>query len=92
MATTITRRAYAAMYGPTVGDRIRLADTELHAEIGDTGQLCVTSNGGEPSPVREVRIPRRDHRVGRPQVDPDVGGHWLIPVLSGPDVGGGRHP
>jgi len=31
--TTISRRAYAEMYGPTVGDRIRLADTELFIEI-----------------------------------------------------------
>ena len=30
---TITRRAYAEMYGPTTGDRIRLADTELFIEI-----------------------------------------------------------
>ncbi|SDY14289.1 urease subunit alpha [Collimonas sp. OK242] len=29
----ITRHAYAEMYGPTVGDRIRLADTELFIEI-----------------------------------------------------------
>lgn len=29
----ISRRAYAEMYGPTVGDRIRLADTELFACI-----------------------------------------------------------
>ncbi|MGC1456705.1 MAG: urease subunit alpha [Steroidobacteraceae bacterium] len=29
MPYRISRRAYAAMYGPTVGDRIRLADTEL---------------------------------------------------------------
>jgi urease subunit alpha len=33
MATRITRRAYAAMYGPTVGDRIRLADTELFIRV-----------------------------------------------------------
>src|SRR5579862_2146826 len=33
MATSITRRAYAAMYGPTVGDRIRLADTELFITV-----------------------------------------------------------
>jgi urease subunit alpha len=33
MATTIPRRAYAAMYGPTTGDRLRLADTELFIEI-----------------------------------------------------------
>jgi urease subunit alpha len=29
MSNTLTRRSYAAMYGPTTGDRIRLADTEL---------------------------------------------------------------
>ncbi len=29
----ITRRAYADMFGPTVGDRVRLADTELFVEV-----------------------------------------------------------
>jgi len=29
MAAKITRRAYAEMFGPTTGDRIRLADTDL---------------------------------------------------------------
>jgi urease subunit alpha len=33
MATTIPRSAYAAMFGPTTGDRLRLADTELVIEI-----------------------------------------------------------
>src|SRR5580658_10348115 len=33
MANTIGRGAYAAMFGPTTGDRIRLADTELIVEI-----------------------------------------------------------
>ncbi len=33
MAVRIDRRAYAEMYGPTTGDRIRLADTELWVEI-----------------------------------------------------------
>jgi urease subunit alpha len=33
MATTIPRQAYAAMFGPTTGDRLRLADTELIIEI-----------------------------------------------------------
>ncbi len=31
--TKIGRRAYAEMYGPTVGDRVRLADTELWIEV-----------------------------------------------------------
>ncbi len=29
----ITRQAYAEMYGPTVGDRLRLADTDLWIEV-----------------------------------------------------------
>ena len=29
----IDRHAYAQMYGPTVGDRIRLGDTELFIEV-----------------------------------------------------------
>ncbi|WP_179379839.1 urease subunit alpha [Jannaschia marina] len=33
MPTTISRRAYADMYGPTTGDRVRLADTELFIEV-----------------------------------------------------------
>ncbi len=33
MALEIPRRQYAALYGPTTGDRIRLADTELLIEI-----------------------------------------------------------
>ena len=33
MSTRISRAAYADMYGPTVGDRVRLADTELFIEI-----------------------------------------------------------
>ena len=35
MATSLSRPAYAAMFGPTVGDRLRLADTELVIEIED---------------------------------------------------------
>ena len=31
--TTIDRRAYAEMYGPTTGDRVRLGDTELIIEV-----------------------------------------------------------
>jgi urease subunit alpha len=31
--TKISRRAYAEMYGPTTGDRVRLADTELWIQV-----------------------------------------------------------
>ena len=33
MPATISRADYAAMFGPTVGDRVRLADTELFIEV-----------------------------------------------------------
>ena len=33
MATTISRAAYADMYGATVGDKVRLADTDLLIEV-----------------------------------------------------------
>jgi len=33
MAHTMSRIAYAQMFGPTVGDRIRLADTDLFIEV-----------------------------------------------------------
>jgi urease subunit alpha len=33
MTLRIGRRAYAEMFGPTTGDRVRLADTELLIEI-----------------------------------------------------------
>jgi urease subunit alpha len=33
MSRTISRAAYADMYGPTVGDRVRLADTELFVRV-----------------------------------------------------------
>ena len=31
--TTLDRQAYAEMYGPTTGDRVRLGDTALWIEI-----------------------------------------------------------
>ncbi len=33
MTCSIDRRTYAALYGPTTGDRIRLADTDLIIEV-----------------------------------------------------------
>ena len=30
----ISRQAYAEMFGPTVGDRVRLADTDLWIQVG----------------------------------------------------------
>ncbi|MDB5375437.1 MAG: ureC, partial [Belnapia sp.] len=33
MPARISRAGYAGMYGPTVGDRLRLADTDLIIEV-----------------------------------------------------------
>jgi len=44
---TIDRRAYAEMFGPTVGDRLRLADTELIVEVEDDLTLRAGGYGEE---------------------------------------------
>lgn len=44
---TIPRRAYAEMFGPTKGDRIRLADTELVIEVEDDYTLRAGGYGEE---------------------------------------------
>ena len=43
---TISRRAYAEMFGPTVGDRIRLADTDLFIEV-EKDFTCQAGGYGE---------------------------------------------
>ena len=44
---TIGRRAYAEMFGPTVGDRLRLADTDLIAQVEADLTLRAGSYGEE---------------------------------------------
>ena len=44
---SIDKRAYAEMYGPTVGDRVRLADTELIIEVEKDFTLQAGSYGEE---------------------------------------------
>ncbi|MEM7255693.1 MAG: urease subunit alpha [Pseudomonadota bacterium] len=63
---TISRQAYAQMYGPTVGDRVRLADTELWIEVeqdrtvyGDEvkfggGKVIRDGMGQSQRPARDV--------------------------------------
>ena len=58
---SIARRDYAALYGPTVGDGVRLADTSLiavvekdHAVYGDeclqaAARRCATASGLPPA-------------------------------------------
>jgi len=68
---SIPRNAYAEMFGPTKGDRIRLADTELFIEIehdyaiyGEEvkfGGGKVIRDGMGPGPGRGRRRGRHDH-------------------------------
>jgi urease subunit alpha len=44
---TLSRRGYAEMYGPTVGDRVRLADTELIVEVEQDFTLRAGGYGEE---------------------------------------------
>ena len=44
---TIGKRAYAEMFGPTVGDRVRLADTELLIEVEKDFTLLAGGYGEE---------------------------------------------
>lgn len=49
--SNISRQAYADMFGPTTGDKIRLADTELWIEVEDdltTYGEEVKFGGGNP--------------------------------------------
>ena len=43
MSKKIDRKAYVDMYGPTVGDQVRLADTDLQIEV----EKELTSYGDE---------------------------------------------
>ena len=45
MATSINRADYAAMFGPTVGDKLRLADTDLIIEV-ERDLTAERTNGG----------------------------------------------
>ena len=45
MAASINRADYAAMFGPTVGDKIRLADTDLIVEV-ERDLTAERTNGG----------------------------------------------
>lgn len=69
MSLHMSRKQYAELYGPTVGDAIRLADTDLFIEIerdythyGDEvvfggGKVCRDGMGQHPLAVREENIP-----------------------------------
>ncbi len=62
MSLPIDRRTYAQMYGPTVGDRIRLADTNLLIEV--ERDLCA---GGDEAVAGSTGAARSRSRLRMPQ-------------------------
>ena len=48
MSVKLSRTAYAGHYGPTTGDRVRLADTELIIEIEQVSMAHTTRYGVLP--------------------------------------------
>ncbi|WP_051943523.1 urease subunit alpha [Streptacidiphilus rugosus] len=69
-ALTVTRRRYADLYGPTVGDRIRLADTDLLIEVEEDrcggGDEAVFGGG------KVIRESMGQSRVSRAEGAPDT--------------------
>ena len=41
MPSTMTRAVYADMFGPTTGDRVRLADTDLIIEVENREAVAI---------------------------------------------------
>ena len=82
--TGLSRERYTNLFGPTTGDRIRLADTELLIEIaedrsggpGSAGDEAVFGGGkvlresmGQGRATRRRRRARHcDHRCGHPRL------------------------
>src|ERR1700740_3157230 len=74
MTLRIGRRAYAEMFGPTTGDRVRLADTELLIEV----ERDFTSYGDEVKFGGGKVIRDGMGQSGRATAGPEVLDHWGI--------------
>ena len=77
--TRIDRRAYVEMYGPTVGDRVRLADTDLIIEVEQDHTLRAGGYGeevkfGGGKTIRDGMAQSQRTRNGPSGNDPQSGG------------------
>jgi len=83
MPTTLPRRAYASMYGPTVGDRIRLADSELLIRIEEDRTVYgeeVKFGGGKVirDGMGQSQVSRADGAVDTVLTNAVILDHWGI--------------
>ena len=63
MSLKISRRQYVATYGPTVGDKVRLGDTELFAEV--ERDLLTYGDEGKFGGGKSIRDRSEERRVGK---------------------------
>ena len=83
MPAQIRRDAYAAMYGPTTGDKVRLADTELFLEVEKdftTYGEEVKFGGGKVirDGMGQSQIPRADGAVDTVITNALIVDHWGV--------------
>ena len=83
MAYEIERPAYAAMFGPTVGDKVRLADTELFLEVEEDRTIYgeeVKFGGGKVirDGMGQSQVSRADGAVDTVITNALIVDHWGI--------------
>ncbi len=83
MASKIERAAYASMFGPTVGDRVRLADTDLLVEVEDDRTIYgeeVKFGGGKVirDGMGQSQVSRADGAVDTVITNALIIDHWGI--------------
>jgi urease subunit alpha len=83
MAYEIERRAYADMFGPTVGDKVRLADTELFIEVEEDRTIYgdeVKFGGGKVirDGMGQSQVTRADGAVDTVITNALIVDHWGI--------------
>jgi urease subunit alpha len=94
MPYSISRRAYASMYGPTVGDRIRLADTELFITVEEDRTHYgeeVKFGGGKVirDGMGQSQVSRADGAVDTVITNAVILDHWGI-IKADIGIRGGR--
>ena len=81
MPVTIPRSAYAHMFGPTTGDRIRLADTDLVIAVENLGNNTLLQTLPEQLHHVDLTEDSRDiaePRIGRAQLRPRLLEHEAL--------------
>lgn len=83
MAFEIDRTAYAAMFGPTTGDKVRLADTDLFIEVEDDKTIYgeeVKFGGGKVirDGMGQSQVSREDGAVDTVITNALILDHWGI--------------